>query len=333
MNALVFHLLTVLVSAGPPPAPQDALLTNLVEKGVEMPDGQFVRLPPPTMAEGLNAAQQAEVLAKIAAGTPPRGKVTVAEFLKKESNAPVSLKLARTDSKKPAVAGKDPDLIRTVDLHFVVYGDWNVLTSDDFSKTILKEGKGNNAKNGSMVSRAGFLKPAELAVRRLVPAAKANLKECYLYTTFNLFDRAEVSATRFCAATKTPAGVIVAAKVDPQFGKDKEYANHWRTIDRNAAGMIEMGAPQPYSGAAFYAKVTRLIKPANAIFVEFHQVFYEPYGWFEVDRNLMPSQLRKIIPFEVKEFRGKVARATLEAAKTQKKPADMAEKKPDAETK
>ena len=45
-----------------------------------------------------------------------------------------------------------------------------------------------------------------------------------------------------------------------------------------------MGKPEPYSGgAAFYAKVTRLIKPENAIFVEFHQVFYEPRAWFGKD--------------------------------------------------
>ena len=54
--------------------------------------------------------------------------------------------------------------------------------------------------------------------------------------------------------------------------------------------------------------MTRLIKPENAIFVEFHQVFYEPQAWFGEDVNLMPSELRKIIPFEVKEFRSKLAR-------------------------
>ena len=75
-----------------------------------------------------------------------------------------------------------------------------------------------------------------------------------------------------------------------------------------------LGPPHPYSGAAFYAKVTRLIKPENAIFVEFHQVFYEPRAWFGEDVNLMPSELRKIIPFEVKEFRIKLLVATKDQA-------------------
>ncbi len=117
----------------------------------------------------------------------------------------------------------------------------------------------------------------------------------------------------------------MAAKVDPRLAKDKEYPNQWRTITKNALGNPVLGPPQPYSGAAFYAKVTRLIKsktvPENAIFVEFHQVFYEPRAWFGVDENLMPAELRKIIPFQVKQFRIKLAKATL----------NQAEKKPDEE--
>ena len=60
--------------------------------------------------------------------------------------------------------------------------------------------------------------------------------------------------------------------------------------------------------------MTRLIKPEDAIFVEFHQVFYEPEESFGLNNaNLMPAELRKIIPFEVKQFRGKLAVATQEA--------------------
>ncbi len=56
MNVLVFQVLTVLVAAGGPAVPGNALVKELVEKGVEMPDGQVVRLPAPMMAEGLSAA-------------------------------------------------------------------------------------------------------------------------------------------------------------------------------------------------------------------------------------------------------------------------------------
>ena len=54
------------------------------------------------------------------------------------------------------------DVVRTVNLYFVLYGDWNVLTSDQFSKTILKEDKSSDPNNGGMVSKAGYLKTPEL---------------------------------------------------------------------------------------------------------------------------------------------------------------------------
>jgi hypothetical protein len=309
MNAMVCYALTVLVSAGGTPAPQNALLTELVEKGVQMPDGQLVRLPPPTMAEGLNAAEQAAVLAKVA----PGGKVE--EFMSRLSNAAYRLKLGTTPSKRPPAQGKGPDLIRTVNLHFVVYGDWNVLISDEFSKSILKEGKPNNGDSG-MVKKAGYLKATELAVRPGLSARSApNMKEYFFYTTLELFDRVEVSDTRFGVATKTPMGVIVAAKLDPRFEKDREYPNEWHSINRNAAPQIAMGPAQPYSGAGFYAKVTRLINPKDAIFVEFHQVFYEPEAWFGEDDRLMTAKLGQAIPFKVRAFRGKLGKATEDAKK------------------
>ncbi|MGO9114348.1 MAG: hypothetical protein ACLP9L_34465 [Thermoguttaceae bacterium] len=311
MNALIIQLLTILVTAGGPAASENALLKELLEEGVEMPDKQVVCLPAPTMAEGLNEEQQAAVLAKTAA----LGKTTLQSFLGKSSSAPVTLKVGK-------ILSNTGDVIRTVNLGFVMYGDWNVLTSEQFSKTILKEEKPNNANNGSMVSKAGYLKAPEMAVRGLATRSTTSLKEYFLYTTFELFDQVELSATRFCVATKTPTGVIVAAKLDPRLAKDKAYPNQWRAINKGAAANVVMGPPQPYSGAAFYAKVTRLIKPDNAIFVEFHQAFYEPNAWFGVNQNLMPSELRKTIPFEVKQFRIKLLLATKD--QTEKKPSEEA---------
>ncbi len=311
MNALVFQVLTVLVAAGSPAAPENPLLKELVEKGVEMPVetdvGRFVHLPAPTMAEGLNAEQQTAVLT----ATATLGKMTLPQFLSKTSN-PHVLKVGKILCKN----GKD--VVRTVNFYFVVYGDWDVLTSEQFSKGILKEGKANDQKNGGMVEKAGYLKAPELAVRGLATRSTPDLKEYFLYTTLNLFDEVQLSTTRFGVATRTPAGVIVAAKVDPRFAKDKQYPNQWREIIKGAAANIMYGKPQPYSGAAFYAKVTRLITPKDAIFLEFHQVFYEPQAWFG-NANRMPSELRKIIPFEVNQFRGKLGRATLDQAeKTEK---------------
>ena len=245
------------------------------------------------------------------------------------SGAPIAMKLGRIPSKQ------GNDLLRTINISFIVYGDWNVLTGKQFANNILKK---DNAKSknagGSTVSKAGYLEPTELAVRGLKVRSTPELKEYFLYTTFKLFDQVEVSATRFGAATKTPTGVVVAAMVDPRFAKDKEkqYPNQWRSITRDAAGNPQLGPLQPYSGAGFYAKVTRLAEPANAIFVEFHSTFYEPQDWFGPgNENLLPAELRKIIPYQVKQFRIKLLIATQKAAEAKAAEAQKAGEKGTAE--
>jgi hypothetical protein len=308
MNAIAFQILAVLASAGPA-VPENQVLSDLVNKGVTMPDGQVVQLPPPLMGEGLTAAEQAEVLKHVVAKDRAlKGKVN--QFLDKSSGAPVSLRLTRAPSKQ------GNDLIRTVDVCFIVYGDWDVLTGKAFSDSILKADKKNKGGGGTTVEKAGYLNVGEMAARRLSTRSTPELKEYFLYTTFRLFSQVEVSATRFGVATKTPAGVVVAAAVDPRFASDKQFPNQWSPITRNAAGDPVVGPPQPYSGAGFYAKVTRLAEPTNAVFVEYHSAFYEPEGWFGADNvNLLPSELRKIIPYQVKQFRIKLATATENAAK------------------
>ena len=96
MNAVALGMLTVFVSAGGTPAAENPVLTDLVNKGVTMPDGEVVKLPPPLMAEGLTRAQQAAVLKHEA----PRGDVL--EFTGTRSNAPVSLKMFRQPRRKAA---------------------------------------------------------------------------------------------------------------------------------------------------------------------------------------------------------------------------------------
>ncbi len=312
MNSIAIHVLTLLISAAPAPC-DNPLLKELVTQGVTMPDGQVVPLPPPLMPDGLTAGEQAEVLKQAA------WHGDVQAFTNTSSKAPVSLILRNMPSKH------GNDLLRTVNICFIVYGDWDVLTSDEFSKSILKkEPAKNRDAGGTAVLKAGYMKPPELAVRGLTVRSTKTLKEYYLYTTFKLFDQVEVSATRFGVASKTPTGVVVAAKVDPHFADDKQFPNLWRPIVRGAAGNPVIGPPQTYpradskdrSGAGFYAKVTRLALPANAIFVEYHSAFYEPEQWFgEGNEKLLHAELRKIVPYQVEQFRKKVRKASEAAAK------------------
>ena len=106
-----------------------------------------------------------------------------------------------------------------------------------------------------------------------------------------LFDMVEVSATRYAVLTKTPRSITLAAQVDPRFVGDEQYPNQWRAVTKDAVGKIVFGSPQPYAGAGFYVKATRLELPKDAIFVEYHSVFQEPAGWFE-GQNTLPQNCR-----------------------------------------
>ncbi len=300
MNTLVFQVVAALLSAGTPVAVENPLCEELVKQGITMPDGTKVVLTLPAMKAGLTAQEQSQVITRVAT----LSKNSEETFLADNPGAPVAIKV-RTIRKG------DDFTVRTVDASFVVRGKWEVLTNKKFADKILQAKKADDAKEGQKdaqaVSKAGTLTDRELALRKLTVRPTENPKECFLYTTFGIMDLVEVSATRHVLVTETPDGVIVAAMIDPRFAKDKPYPNQWREIKKGALGNIEFGPSQPYSGAGFYVKVTRLTKPEDTLFVEYHCVYNEPHGWFD-GQNTLSAQLPKMVQYKVKEFRTKLAK-------------------------
>jgi hypothetical protein len=295
MNAIALNLLVVLVSAGGADD-KNPLLAQLVEKGVAMPTGTLMKLPSPTMVDGLTTDAQTEVISKVAAAN----RYDLKQFLNKDSSAPIGVKIkSKTDGTAT---------IRSMDLSFVAYGKWEVLVSEEFANGFAKAKKQEGEQKGHVVSKSGFLTVEETKQHGLPVLPKTGPQERFFYTTFMLFDQAEISATRDAVLTKTPGSVTVACRVDPRFAKDAVYPNQWRSVDRDAAGKIVYGKPQPYSGAAFYVKATKLAKPEGAIFVEYHSAFNEPQGWFNGEPTLR-GKLPMIAQHEIKQFRQKLAMA------------------------
>jgi hypothetical protein len=322
MTAIAFEMVLLLAAAGRPPASPlgaavsqtnavpaaprtNPVLVELTEKGVAMPDGTFVKLPPPTLPDGLDAAAQSQALTKI---LPP--SMSLAQFTQKSSSAPIALKI-RT------VRGKKEDAtFRLIDLGFVAHGRWETLNSEKFADSFLKtkEKERENANQKRTLSKSGFLSKEEMAKRGLGGATPSGMQQRYFYTTFTLFDEVEVSATRDAILTKSPGSLLLAARLEPRFLNDADYPNQWRSVDRNAAGEVVLGPKQPYRGAGFYVKITRLQRPAGAIFIEYHGAFHEPLGWFQGE-NRLRSKLPLVADHEVKQFRIKLAKASEEGQK------------------
>lgn len=278
------------LAAEPPTTNQ--VLCELTETGVSAPGAAATRLPLPSMPDGLEADAQRAAIAKL-----PGVRHSPEELLRKSAVAPFELQKIATAASKE---------LRTwrVDVWFVAYGDLEEVAKEDFLKRWSKLTGSNDNETGD-VSRAGKLSPEEVRERKLFDDPAGHADEYFLYSTFDLFDRVRVSATRHAMITRSDESLLVAARVDPRFDNDEQYPNEWRSMKRNDLGQPQLEKPHPYAGAGFYAKVTRLKKPAGALFVEYHQVFQEPQTWFS-GANLLGSKIPILAQDSVRDFRRKL---------------------------
>jgi hypothetical protein len=283
--------------ANAPALDNNPVFIELVEKGVTMSDGKAYKLPAPAMADGLDAAGQKAVIEKIAGK-----RYTLEDLMRKSSSAPVVVRVRTLKAAQDEAA-----TVRAIDLWFVAHGKWETLNSKIFLDSLVK-GRDSEGEN-RMVSKSGVLSEEEMQKRNLKPEALEGREAKFVYTTFSLFDQVEISATRYAVITRGKDYLLAAARIDGRFAGDAEYPNQWRPILRDAAANVYFGDAQPYTGAGAYAKITRLAEPAEAIFVEAHIVFEEPYGWFE-GGNLLRSKVPVMAQQRVRMFRGKFAIAS-----------------------
>jgi len=98
------------------------ILAEMLGKGLDTGGGVLVKLPPPTMADGLNAAEQRKAILGI---TDPNK--TIDRLLDKNENATFQYKIT------PAVANKN---VFHIDMWYVAYGSLQVVAGKQFSERI-----------------------------------------------------------------------------------------------------------------------------------------------------------------------------------------------------
>jgi hypothetical protein len=302
MNLAWLSLVCVSLAAAPvaeSAAGESPLLREFLEQGVKMSDGTAFKLRPPIMADGLDAAGQLAAISKAADARTP-----VDEVLAKSSYAPVVTKIRTVKSSE----GEGPS-VRTIDVWFVAHGDWKTLDSKGFLESITAS-EGRKSKR-SVVSKSGFLTDEELKKRKLSVTVADGREERFVYTTFSLFEQVQVSATRFSTGVKGKDFILALGKIDARFDKDADYPNQWRPLLRDAQAEIHAGPAHPFAHAGGYAKITRLKKPSDAVFVECHLVYEEPYGWFE-GANLVKQKVPVMVQEKARAFRRKLALADKE---------------------
>jgi hypothetical protein len=296
MKSTILALAIVVLAAVNGPAAENPIFQELTAKGVKMSDGSVRKLPRPILADGLDAAGQREAIGKVA-----DARSSFEQLVAESYYAPVVVKvrtIKASEDEGPA--------LRAVDVWFVVRGDWDTLNSKDFLDSAIK---GKDEGKSRVVLTSGVLDKNELAQRKLSVTAKDGVEEQFVYTTFVLFDRVEISATRFALVTRSKDSILAAGRIDPRFAKDAEFPNQWRPLLRDERAEISRGPAHPLAHAGGYAKITRLVEPADAMLIECHMVYEEPYAWFD-GANLVKQKVPAMVQEKVKTFRRKLATAS-----------------------
>jgi hypothetical protein len=292
---LLAPLILVTASANPANA-ENPVFEELLTNGVKMSDGTAVKLPPPILADGLDSAGQ-----KAAIGRLSDARSQFADLVKQSYYTPVVVKVRTLKSSSE----KGP-VVRNVDIWFVVRGDWDVLTSKDFLETALKSKEQGPSR---VVRQSGILTEKQLAARKLSATVRDNYEERYPYSTLRLFERVELSSTRFSVMTRTKESILAAARLDSCFLRDKDFPNQWRPLLRDERAEIKPGPAHPFDHAGGYAKITRLVEPADGVLIELHMVYEEPYGWFD-GVNLVRQKVPAMVQEKVRVLRRKLTIAS-----------------------
>ena len=284
-NLLWFALLASL-SATPAPNP---LFQTLVSEGVTLDGGDVLKLPPPAMNDGLDAAAQKAAVAAIPNAKP---FATMAEH---SVNAPFIYSL------KNAAVTKTDGRGRQVDLYFIAYGDWDKLTDEKYLEQRFK-GQPAPEKKDDLPSDSHSLSAEELSARSITLSTDEGVRESLAWAEFPILEKVVTAGASRVMQTYGQDSITVALMFDPRFAADAEFPNRWRPATRLANGTHKLGEPQPYSGVGGYVKITRMAEPAGAAFFEVHLVFFEPKGWFN-NSSQLSSKLGAVVQDQVRDFR------------------------------
>jgi len=256
-------------------AAQNPIYDALINRGTAVSPQETLKLPPPVLADGLNAAAQLKAIETLLGG-----RYDWDDFTRRAVVSPILLKIADDDPSAGQIG-------RRVDLYFVTYGSLDKLGSENFLTDHLNIAAANS--NDKDDKRAKLLSNDDLSKRNLRPPQQPTDPR-WIATDSTLLDKVRINATTQNVKSQTSDSVVIASVLDSKFDQDAEYPNSWRSIAVGDAGQRQVGPPQPYAGLGSYIKVTRLAEPAGALFIEYHVVFAEPQGWFH-GANLLRSKL------------------------------------------
>lgn len=287
---ILFALTATGLSATADHCGQNSLFRELTEVGVPLGAGVQAKLPPPVMADGLSAEQQMQVIRELEGR-----QAEVAELLRRSPVTPFVLHF------KDVASGTSSEPGRAIDLAFVAFGRYSDLARSDFLDEMLNSGR-KDARIQPL--------PAEAARARGLKALPGEAERtAWAHVSLALMDRVELRGTSRTVWSRTADSILVAALLEPACTRDPELPNAWHLQQRGPDGSPQPAGPaQTYEALGYYLKITRLVEPPEALFVEWHLVYLEPRAWFD-GANLLRSKLPIVLQTKIRGFRRELMRS------------------------
>jgi len=272
---------------------ENSLMSDLIVKGIPVADETLVvRLPSPTMSQGMSADDQRLAMNAIA------GDTELERFTKKTIVSPFILKIG-------GVADlPDRGHVQQLDLWFVTHG---TLKDIDNKKLFQELAVPTKSKVNGLIEEARPLTSEELTERKLqLIEQQGDSQISYGILRTNVLDKVYVTGITFTKGERFDDQLTMAFRLDHRFKDDMSLPARWYPLTENEVGEAKLGAASPYTVAAAYVQATPLKFAEEAILIEIHLVFSEPYGWFE-GRNLLRSKLPPLVQDAVRTFRRKLS--------------------------
>lgn len=269
-------------------AQDNPVYQHLIQVGVPLDAESTIKLPPPSMRSGLDAAEESKILNQVC------GRYPLDEFMRDSRVAPFNLQMSSVKNAQGERAGQ------SLDLWFVCYGNLASMSEHD----LIEKYAGLETPVDEQAEGQHELTVQELNARHI--QLQEPLDERFHYYAGSLLNRVLVSGVTRTVITRSDTETLVASVLDNRFLEDAEFPNQWQSQSRDEQGRTVLGPVTKYEGYGGYCKATQLQNPRNAILVEFHVGLHEPYGWFD-GANLLRSKLPLVIQDKVREFRGKLA--------------------------
>lgn len=254
------------------------LLQQLIKQGVILSNGERLPIAAPSLPDGLDGEAQKAIVAKLAR------RYDWSLFTRRSHVAPFADELTTVETKGKVKVSK-------VDVWFVAHGRLGAILSDQGLQKFL--GTSETDKNN-------LLDAAELKQRKIAQPPDGKETQRHSVIESRLIDKVMISGVLQSTRTQSDQSVVLAWEMDRRFNGDATLPNLWRPITRDA----QLGEGKVYSAYAAYAKITALKVPGltDALFVEIHWLFEEPYAWFN-GRPLLRSKLPIAIQSNVRGFR------------------------------